>query len=67
MSNFHPLEVVDRGVGQILEFKNLAKIIILIALLKKNENSRNLNYVKSPKIKNSRKFKHAKPDVQYSI
>ena len=29
----------SRG-GQIPEFKNLAKIIIIIALLKKNENSR---------------------------
>ena len=42
------------------KFKNLAKIIIIRALLKKNENSRILNFVKSPKIKNSRKFKHAK-------
>ena len=32
----------------------------MIALLTKNENSRILNFVKSPKIKNSRKFKHAK-------
>ena len=39
----------SRG-GQICEFKNLAKIIIIIALLKKNENSRILNFVKSPKI-----------------
>ena len=39
-------------------FANLAKIII-IALLKKNENSRILN-LKSPKIKNSRQFKVAK-------
>ena len=31
--------VFSRG-GQIPEFKNLAKIIIIIALLKKNENSR---------------------------
>ena len=31
-----------------------------IALLKKNENSRILNFVKSPKIRNSRKCKHAK-------
>ena len=37
--------------GQISEFKNLAEIIILIALLKKNANSRILNFVKSPKIK----------------
>ena len=46
--------------GQIREFKNLAKIIIIIALLKKNENSRILNSVKSLKITNSRKFKDAK-------
>ena len=32
----------------------------MIALLKKTENSRILNFVKSPKITNSRKFKHAK-------
>ena len=32
----------------------------IIALLKKNENLRILNFVKSPKIRNSRKFKHAK-------
>ena len=36
--------------GQIREFKNLAKkIIIIIALLKKNKNSRILNHVKSKK------------------
>ena len=47
--------------GQIREIKNLAKIITLIALLKKNENVRILNFVKkNPKIKNSRRFKHAK-------
>ena len=46
--------------GQICEFKNLARIIIIIALLKKNENLRILNFVKSPKIGNSLKFKHAK-------
>ena len=46
--------------GQISEFKNLAKIIIIIALLKKNENSRIINFVKIPKIRNSRKCKHAK-------
>ena len=39
--------------------KNLAKIITVIALLKKNENSRILEIVKSRKIRNSRKFKHA--------
>ena len=32
----------------------------MIALLKKNENLRILNFVKSPKIGNPRKFKHAK-------
>ena len=35
--------------GQIREFKNLAKIIIIEALLKKNANSRILNIVKVPK------------------
>ena len=47
-----------KGVGgeKIRKFKNLAKIVIKIALLKKNENSRILNFVKSPKIRNSRKF-----------
>ena len=38
--------------GKIWEFKNLAKLIIIIAL-KKNKNSRILNSVKSPKIRNS--------------
>ena len=46
--------------GQIREFKNFAKIINIIALLKKNVNSRILNFVNSPKIRDSRKFKHAK-------
>ena len=41
--------------GQIREFKNLSKIIIIIALLKKNENLRILIFVKSPKIRKSRK------------
>ena len=49
--------------GQIREFKYFAKIIIIIALLSKNENSRILNFVRSPKIKNSRKFKHAKVTI----
>ena len=44
--------------GQIREFKNFAKIINLIALLKKNENSRTLNFMESQKIRNLRKFKH---------
>ena len=35
-------------------------MIIIKALLKKNEKSRILNFVKSPKIRNSPKFKHAK-------
>ena len=35
-------------------------MIIIIALLKKNVNSRILNFVKSHKIRNSRKFEHAK-------
>ena len=34
------------GEVLIFEFKNLAKIIIIIALLKKNENSRILIFVK---------------------
>ena len=46
--------------GQFREFKNPAKIIIIIAKLKKNEISRIPNFVKSPKVRNSRKFKHAK-------
>ena len=50
---------ISRG-GQIREFKNLAKIIFIIALLKKNENSQILNFVKSHKIRNSGKFEHAK-------
>ena len=40
--------------------QNLAKNIIIIALLKKNENLQILNFMKSPKIRNSRKFKHVK-------
>ena len=53
---------ISRG-GQFRQFKNLAKIIIIIALLKKNENSRILNLVKSPKIRirknlNTRKLPH---------
>ena len=46
--------------GQIREFENLAKIIFSVALLRKTENSRILNFVKSPKIRNSRKS----PDLQ---
>ena len=42
------------------EFKNLAEIIIIVELLKKNKNSQILNFVKHHKIRNSRKFKHAK-------
>ena len=42
------------------KFKNLAKIIIIITLLKKNENSRIVNFVKSHKIRNSRIFEQAK-------
>ena len=37
-----------------------SKIIIIKALLKKNENSPILNFVKSPKIRNSRKIEHTK-------
>ena len=50
---------ISRG-RQIREFKNSAKIIIIIALLKKTTNSRILSFVKSPDIINSRKFNHAK-------
>ena len=50
---------ISRG-GQIRKLKNLAKIIIIIAPLNKNKNSQILNFVKSPKIKNSRTIKHAK-------
>ena len=44
--------------GQILirELKNIANFFFIIALLKKHENSRILNFVKSPKIGNSQKF-----------
>ena len=35
----------------------------MITLLKKNENSRILNFVKSPKIRNWREFKHAKISI----
>ena len=49
---------ISRG-GQIREFKNLAKSIFLIPLLMKNENSRIKNFVKSSKIRNFQKFKHA--------
>ena len=42
------------------EFKNLMKIIIIIALLNENENLRILNFVKSPKVRNySWKFEPA--------
>ena len=41
-------------------FKNIAKINIIIALLKKHDNSRIINFVKVPKIGNSRKLKRAK-------
>ena len=40
-------------------FKNRAKIIIIIALLKKKKNSRILNFVNSPKIGNLQKLKPA--------
>ena len=46
--------------GQIREFRNIAKVIIIIALLKETENSRIVNLIKSTKIRNSRRFKHAK-------
>ena len=45
---------------QICEFKNVSKIINIIALLKKIKKLQILNFVKSSKIKNSRKFKDAK-------
>ena len=50
---------IPRG-EQIRKFENLVKIIIIIALLRKNKNSQILNFVKSPKIRNKRKFKHKK-------
>ena len=48
---------------------DLAKTIIIIALLMKNENSRTLNLVKRPQIRNSRKFRHAKiiPTPYYQL
>ena len=50
---------ISRG-EKIREFQNLAKIIIIIALLKEKRKFRILNFLKSPKIRNSRKFEHAK-------
>ena len=46
--------------GRIREFKNHANIIIRITLRIKKVYSRFLNFVKSSKIRNSRKFKHVK-------
>ena len=47
--------------GQIHEFKNFATNIIIIVPLKKKINSRILNFMKSPRIRNvNRKCKHAK-------
>ena len=63
---FHILEdlILRISRGQIREIKNL--FIIKIALLKKNENLQILIFVKNPRIKKSRKFKHAKsPDLKY--
>ena len=58
---------ISRG-GQIRKFKNLTKINIIIAVLKKNENSRILICVQSLKVRNSPKFKHAKmPNLQYLL
>ena len=57
---------ISRG-GPNREFKNLAKIIILIALLRKNENSRILIFVKSHKIKNSRKLQYANQIYSISV
>ena len=52
---------ISRG-GQIRKFTNPANIIIIIiGLLKKSENSRILNFLKSLKIRNSRIL----PDIQY--
>ena len=47
-------------MDKLREFNYLAKIVFKITLLNKNENSQILNFVKSLKIINSRKFKHAK-------
>ena len=54
--NFREFHEEDK----FFEFKNLAKTIIMLALLKKNENSRILNFVKNPQIRNSWKFVNAK-------
>ena len=71
MKNLEKFEIVycrSGNIREVLIFANFAmrtnsrikEIIISIALLKKNENSRNLNFVKSPKIFNSQKFKQEK-------
>ena len=50
---------------QIREFKNLAKIIVIVLPNNEIDSSRILDIAKSPKITNARKFKHAKlPDLQ---
>ena len=50
------------------KLKNPAKIIIIIALLKKNEDSRILNFVKNPKIRIRENINTQKlPDPQYAI
>ena len=56
--NFREFREEDRFVNST---QNLAKIIIIKPLPKKSKNSRKiLNFVKSSKIRNSLKFKHAK-------
>ena len=52
--NIH--EVIISRQEQIREFKNLANFFIILAL----PNSRILSFVKSPKIRNPRKFKQKK-------
>ena len=49
--------------GRIHKFMNLVKIIITIALLKKNENSRIINFVEVPKSEINENWQS--PDQQY--
>ena len=60
LSQFNDLFSRISGEGHIRELKNLAKIITMIALLKKKKNSRILNFVESSKMSTLRKFKLAK-------
>ena len=66
--NLREVLIIAKFAKRIQEFKNLARIIFIIALLKKNGNSRILNFVKSPKIKKSRNLDTGKlSDLQYTL